>query len=129
METKINRLGLLHDTCLKKVETSENGFHFVFSFYLEDGKEYHVELITNNIANVSCAEHYRDSRTVAKELVDLHEVDCIKVEKKGDSFEILLENIEKDTIIELHFSSTEHQLIGDTKELEEFWDIDQTIEE
>lgn len=128
METKINILGLLHDTCLKEIKPIDNGFHFFFTFYLNDDKEYKVELISNNITNISCTEHYRDNKADTIDLVDLQEVDCIKVEKNEDLFEILLENIDKDTIIKLNFSGNEYQLIGDIKELEEFWDIDETIE-
>ncbi len=128
METKINTLGLLHDTCLKEVKPVDNGFHFFFAFYLTDDKEYKVELISNNITNISCTEHYRDNKTDTINLVDIQEVDCIKVEKNEDLFEILLENIDKDTIIKLNFSGSEYQLIGDIKELEEFWNIDETIE-
>lgn len=128
METKINTLGLLHDTCLKKIKPIENGFHFFFTFYLNTNKEYKVELISNNITNLSCTEHYRDNKTEAIDIADLHDVDCIKAEKKDDLFEILLENINKDTIIKLNFSGTEYQLTGDIKELKEFWDIDETTD-
>jgi len=128
METKFSTLGLLHDTCLKEIKPIDNGFHFFFAFYLNDDKEYKVELISNNITNISCTEYYRDNKSATIDLVDLQEVDCIKVEKNEDLFEILLENIANDTIIKLNFSGKEYQLIGDIKELEEFWDIDETTE-
>lgn len=128
METNINKLGLLHDTCLRQVKPIDNGFQFFFAFYLNDNKEYQVKLVSNEITNVSCTEHYRDNKTDEIDFIDLRDVDCIKAERKEDLFEILLENIDKDTIIKLNFSGKENQLIGDIKQLNEFWDIDETTE-
>ncbi len=85
METKINTLGLLHDTCLKEIKPIDNGFQFFFAFYLNDDKEYKVELICNNITNISCTVHSRDNKIDTIDLVDFHEVDCIKV-KKNEHF-------------------------------------------
>ena len=128
MKAKIKTLGLLHDTCLKEIKPINNGFHFFFSFYLGDNKEYTVELISNEIANVRCTEHYRDNKTNNINIIDLHDVDCIKAEQHEDLFEILLEDIEKGTIIKLNFLGKQSQLIGNIKELKEFWDIDEMAE-
>ncbi len=121
METNLNLLALLHDTCLKEVKRVDKGFHFYFAFYLNGTNEHKVELITNETANISCVEYYRDNTQIEINLTDLQNVDCIKAEQKNNNIELFLEDIEKDTVIKLHFEAQKKQFTGEIEQLKQFW--------
>ncbi len=123
MITEPKILGLLHDTCLKAIKTENDILQFLFTFYLPDKKEYNVEFVSEQTSNINCVEFYCDNTENQLNINNLQEVDCIKAEQIADTFEFLLENIETGNIIKLTFNSGSNHILGDVKQLKQFWDI------
>ncbi len=124
MKAQDNILALLHDTCLNQVErVAPDGIRFFFSFYLDDDKECIVEVISENITDVTCTEHYRNDKVNHLDIYALNDIDCCKAELNNETIEMVLEDIIKDTIILLKYSATSHQITGDINQLKEFWDL------
>jgi len=122
-------LGLLHDTNLIKVIRNENNeIRFCFSFYSEGDKEQKVNVISSNVLNISCIEHYRNEQSNEIDVCNLgDDVYFLRAKLEGETIEMFLEDIMKDTFIILKYSGTSHQITGDINQLKEFWDLPVTV--
>jgi len=119
-----NILSLLHDTYLKEIKLNNNNeIHFFFTFSLENNQELKVEFISHEISNISCVESNRSMQTNNLDIKNVKEVYCIKVEQNNENIEILLEDIVKDTIIEIKYKSHSNKYVGNIEELKQFWDV------
>ena len=118
-----NIINLLHDTYLKKVQLTSTDILLFFSFYLTDENEYTVKLISKNVSNVSCTELLKNNQEQTIDLYNLKGADCIRAEQNIDTIEMILENIQKDTIIKLKYKSEINTVNGNIEQLKQFWDI------
>lgn len=123
MEANSQILNLLHDTCLEKVEVKNQTLRLFFSFYLEDDTPYSVELVSENISNVSCLAYFRDESQQTLELSELIELDCIQAKKDGNQLQFAFENTENEVIIELAYQGTKNTFQGNLVALKQFWNL------
>jgi len=123
MNTSYDIMGLLHDTCLKDINLANNNLQLLFSFYLTDEKEYIVEVNSENISDISCVEYLRNNQTQILDIINTKGSDCIKAEQDKNNIEILFENIEHDTIIQMNYKSQATLIKGNIDQLKAFWDI------
>jgi len=128
MKNTIDLIGLLHDTELKEVKFENNELNFFFEFYLEDDKECIVQLKSKNVSNISCTEFFRDRTQKVMKIEELElDIDCSKAEVSDNNVEFIFDNSEKDTIIELKYTSSSNELLGNLEELQMFWDLPVTV--
>ncbi len=116
-----NIIGLLHDTYLQKVQLINTEILLSFSFFLTDNKEYTVNLISKNISDISCNEISINNTNKEVDLYNIKGSDCLKAEQNLENIEMLLENIEKNTIIKLKYKSKISSINGNVAELKQFW--------
>ena len=118
----INIAGLLHDTCLEKVEFVNNNLQLSFFFNIED-VEYVVHFSSQNISDILCVEHFRDKSKQNLTLKELKGTSCVQIEKGKNKVNMILENYMEDTVIELEYNTTNNIISGNIDKLKEFWDI------
>lgn len=124
MDTQNNILSLLHDTCLEKIQFPEkNKLVFRFSFYLTNTTKYTVDLINEDVTNVSCTEFYKNNTSNTLDIISVKNIDCLQVEQNNCTINMIFENSDKDTIIKINYESKQTKVQGNIQELKIFWDI------